>query len=771
MFEKFFQKIKESAVISKDASHRISSDKLFYFYNTSDVLLRLICGAIEEIKSFKDENEIAFEPAANEIIGYCTIWRDYVEDYRMATECFGDADEAFSGVRASYFEARDHLNEKNVAKLVDDALKYCNSSMSKLESFCAPYMNSINDSEKIYSDNARDLQTILSYKEEFAEFSFVGETDFRRAFKIIATLADSYSKYEHNAYVAFFLVRYAWNHQKRTEYLAKSETIVEKACGFYLTQKYPNSYLDNRYSYPNAVENAIKQLCNLSVEPDEKPLSFNELSDIVIDKPGITEKYLIRGLLRTPNLYIHLKRAEITEIDESQTEIGFLQETLDVATKRIKASKMPMIIGINSPKNSGKLLFSKLLAKNLRCNIELASTPIEFLQIFKKKKMSDILCFYVDKTMPEERMANIYRALSDINMQRHCILFFNSDDKKIVPDHFTIYHLYEYIRGLCDYYIELPVADNKSKRALAKKLNFGNEVIDEMLFYRKASIGEIKRFYDRYDFSTLSDEEIKELWRKWLADKGISVEKGSGKDDHNAILKYDFSYINADYDIVALTDAILKDSSPSAKILLDGVSGAGKTEYVKRLALALGKPIVEIKQSEIGSCKAHVAAKTIGNKFAEAKKTGAIVLIDEADSFLYDKSKLANVGWMLEEVNEMMTSIENYDGILFATTNVQHSLEPAVFRRFDLKISFSPLTSEQFVKVFKSVCTNLNLTVSHELEKEISNVSRCTLGIFNAVTRSARFVPIASAESLYEKLKNEMNLLHGNQRPASPVVG
>ena len=126
---------------------------------------------------------------------------------------------------------------------------------------------------------------------------------------------------------------------------------------------------------------------------------------------------------------------------------------------------------------------------------------------------------------------------------------------------------------------------------------------------------------------------------------------------------------------------------------------------------------------------------------------------------------------MLEEVNEMMTSIENYDGILFATTNIQRSLEPAVFRRFDLKISFSPLTPDQFVKVFKSVCTNLNLMVSHELEKEISNVSRCTLGIFNAVTRSARFVPIASAESLYEKLKNEMNLLHGNQRPASPIVG
>ena len=89
MFEKFFQKNKETGVISKDASHRVRSDKLFYFYNTSDVLLRLICGAIEEIKSFKDENEITLEQMANEIIGYCTIWRDYVEDDRKATNVSG----------------------------------------------------------------------------------------------------------------------------------------------------------------------------------------------------------------------------------------------------------------------------------------------------------------------------------------------------------------------------------------------------------------------------------------------------------------------------------------------------------------------------------------------------------------------------------------------------------------------------------------------------------------------------------------------------------
>lgn len=419
MFEKFFQKNKESAVISKDASSRISSDKLFYFYNTSDILLRLICGAIEEIKSFKDENEITLDQMANEIIGYCTIWRDYVEDDRKATECFGEADEAFSVVRASYFEARDHLNEKNVAKLADDALKYCNSSISKLESFCAPYMNGIKDSERIYSDNARDLQTILLYKEEFAELSFVGETDFMRAFRIIATLADSYSKYEHNAYVTSFLVRYALNHEKRTGYLAKSESIVEKACGFYLTKKYPNSYPDNRYSYPDAVENAIKQLCTLSVEPDEKPLCFKELSDILIDRHGITEKYLIPGLLRTPNLYIHLKRTEITEIDESKTEIGFLQDTLDITVKRIKSSKASMLIGINSPKNSGKLVFSKLLAKNLGCRIELASTSTEFIETFKKNKMVDILCFYVDKTMPREAMEDIYDALNNRNMRRH----------------------------------------------------------------------------------------------------------------------------------------------------------------------------------------------------------------------------------------------------------------------------------------------------------------------------------------------------------------
>nr|WP_301521712.1 AAA family ATPase [Halomonas sp.] len=41
--------------------------------------------------------------------------------------------------------------------------------------------------------------------------------------------------------------------------------------------------------------------------------------------------------------------------------------------------------------------------------------------------------------------------------------------------------------------------------------------------------------------------------------------------------------------------------------------------------------------------------------------------------------------------NELLVQIENFDGILLATTNRADSLDRAVMRRFDLKVEFLPL--------------------------------------------------------------------------------
>jgi transitional endoplasmic reticulum ATPase len=79
--------------------------------------------------------------------------------------------------------------------------------------------------------------------------------------------------------------------------------------------------------------------------------------------------------------------------------------------------------------------------------------------------------------------------------------------------------------------------------------------------------------------------------------------------------------------------------------------------------------------------------------FDEARDEEAVLLLDEADSFLQDRT-LAHRQWEVTEVNELLTQMEGFDG-LFICTNLLDHLDPAALRRFGLKLEFLALRPEQ----------------------------------------------------------------------------
>ncbi|SFV60837.1 ATPase, AAA family [hydrothermal vent metagenome] len=82
--------------------------------------------------------------------------------------------------------------------------------------------------------------------------------------------------------------------------------------------------------------------------------------------------------------------------------------------------------------------------------------------------------------------------------------------------------------------------------------------------------------------------------------------------------------------------------------------------------------------------------KNIANAFREAKEEKAVLVFDEVDSFLADRTG-AKQSWEVTQVNEMLVQMENFDGIFIATTNLMDNLDRASLRRFDLKLEFSYL--------------------------------------------------------------------------------
>ncbi len=72
--------------------------------------------------------------------------------------------------------------------------------------------------------------------------------------------------------------------------------------------------------------------------------------------------------------------------------------------------------------------------------------------------------------------------------------------------------------------------------------------------------------------------------------------------------------------------------------------------------------------------------KNIKRAFAEAESEEAILIIDEADSLLFNRDRAVR-SWEISFTNEFLTRMERFRGILICTTNRVEDLDSASLRR------------------------------------------------------------------------------------------
>jgi SpoVK/Ycf46/Vps4 family AAA+-type ATPase len=141
--------------------------------------------------------------------------------------------------------------------------------------------------------------------------------------------------------------------------------------------------------------------------------------------------------------------------------------------------------------------------------------------------------------------------------------------------------------------------------------------------------------------------------------------------------------------------------------------------------------------------------------FREAQEDKAVLLLDEADTFLQDR-RSARHSWEISEVNEMLTQIEAFEGLLIATTNLMDNLDPAVMRRFDLKIHFNYLTALQAAQLLNDTASRLGLPTDPETMRPVRLADcRYTPGDFAVVARQAKFWKMGSLKELVVALEQE----------------
>ena len=218
---------------------------------------------------------------------------------------------------------------------------------------------------------------------------------------------------------------------------------------------------------------------------------------------------------------------------------------------------------------------------------------------------------------------------------------------------------------------------------------------------------------------------------------------------------YDPNFVNSDCDLNELIQGTKE--SKSARICLYGVPGTGKSAYTKFIAKSLKKPIIIKKGSDLLSMFVGGTEKNIALAFKEAKDKKAVLVFDEVDSFLQDRST-ATRSWEVTQVNEMLVQMESFDGIFIATTNLIDNLDKACLRRFDLKLEFGYLLPEQARNLFKKECALLKVKFDENTSKKVSNLGLLAPGDFASVRRQAKFRPIKNGDDFCHRLELEVAL-------------
>ena len=213
---------------------------------------------------------------------------------------------------------------------------------------------------------------------------------------------------------------------------------------------------------------------------------------------------------------------------------------------------------------------------------------------------------------------------------------------------------------------------------------------------------------------------------------------------------YDINFVNADTDLDALAKGLCEHKE--VRVCLFGPSGTGKTAFGKWLASTLDLPIHIKKASDILGPYVGMSEGHIATAFREAEQEGAILLIDEVDSFLRDR-RGAQRSWEVTLVNEMLTQMESFSGIFIASTNLMDGIDQAALRRFDLKICFDYLRPEQAWQLFLNQCRGLGChSPNIHLEQKIKNLEFLTPGDFATLKRQQRFKTLLTPETLFEGL-------------------
>lgn len=442
----------------------------------------------------------------------------------------------------------------------------------------------------------------------------------------------------------------------------------------------------------------------------------------------------------------------------------------------IQEKSLGVNILVYGPPGTGKTEFSRMLAQTLKVNLFEVAVENKHnhripgaMRLNSYRLSQTILASRGDAIIVFDEMEDIDQASRDNNDEKDSYngnkAWFNQLlEKNPVPtiwisnaiDFLDKAHLRRF-----DYYLELDIPPQKTRAQMLQDLT-------------KASAVSSQWCYDMAENESLSPaimtRAIKVANGIKTAGQNKNIEQlltdviGSTMQAMNDPIKtakvsplelnYGIDFVNTDYDMDQLVQSLKQ--FPEGRICLYGPPGTGKTAFAKNVAKTLGKEALVKKASDIFAPHVGETERNMAIIFKQATEQNAVLILDEADSFLRSR-QFAKQNWEVTVINEMLTQLENFNGLFFASTNLMEQLDEASLRRFDCKIKFDFLKPEQTMQLIQQTCKLLNIQEAIHLIK-VENIPYLTAGDFATILRQSRLRPIVSVGELMTRLKAEVSV-------------
>jgi len=398
---------------------------------------------------------------------------------------------------------------------------------------------------------------------------------------------------------------------------------------------------------------------------------YFEVSDTIkqIMNQPISSKNEFRRLLIGNPLHSKLKWNDFVYME---TEIQYLKQLISHAIINQEKGMNILLYGIPG---TGKTEFSQVLCNHLK--IPLYRTDLENSMLEDEPSREDRICSML-----------LIQKMFENNHKKCCLLFDEAEDFFCKPNPFSnessskmftnyllennpvpviwtsnhvsyldpayirrFTHIVHFKKMPKEFSLKLWKKENK-KKGLALPLQRLKELNQEF----DIAPSEITKALAFSAFTDQTGDAVESNLQGTIkAIRGVKAKNWTTRNDFQFV----YSLIHTDIDLRKFVTRIQLTKNLNFSLCLYGEPGTGKSAFARELAEKLNLKVIQKRASEIQSMWVGGTEKNIAAAFEQAEEEKALLVFDEADSFLQDRGK-ANRSWEITQVNEMLTRMESH---------------------------------------------------------------------------------------------------------------